>query len=138
MKNWLQKMMDRFARFMYGRYGTDELTLAMLVGSMVLTLLSALPFMDILSLASTVVLVLGLYRCFSKNIEKRRSEYFAYMRLKQRLVSEAKLWKMRWQGRKECHYFKCKHCKTVYRVPRGRGKIEATCPKCHNKEIRHS
>ena len=138
MKNWLQKMAERFARFMYGRYGTDELTLALLVLSMVLSVISVFPWMDILSLVSTVVLVLGLCRCFSKNIEKRRSEYFAYLRFKQKAVNELKFWKMRWRDRKTCHYFKCRSCKTIYRVPKGRGKIEATCPKCKRKEIRYS
>lgn len=138
MKKWFQKMAEAFARFMYGRYGTDELTLAMLVFAMVLSLLSAMFQAGFLSLLSTVVLVLGIMRCFSKKCEKRRSEYFKYMEYRQRAANEMKFVKMRWRDRKVCHYFKCKNCKTVYRVPKGRGKIEATCPKCKNKEIRHS
>ena len=138
MRNWLQKLRDSFIRFMYGRYGTDELSMALLVLAMVLSILSAFPWMDLLSLLSTALLIWSLFRCFSKNIEKRRREYFKYMEYKQKALNELKFWKMRWRDRKVCHYFKCKSCKTVYRVPRGRGKIEATCPKCKRKEIRYS
>lgn len=138
MQNWLRKIAGRLARFMYGRYGTDELSLCMLVVGMILSFLSVLPWMDILSLFSMVILVLAMFRCFSKNIEKRRSEYFTYMRFKQKVVNECRFWRMRWRDRKTCHYFKCKGCKTVYRVPKGRGKIEVTCPKCRRTEIRYS
>ena len=31
---------------------------------------------------------------------------------------------------KEHKYFTCPNCKTVCRVPRGKGKIVITCPKC--------
>ena len=31
---------------------------------------------------------------------------------------------------KEHKYFTCPNCRTVCRVPRGKGKIIITCPKC--------
>ena len=36
---------------------------------------------------------------------------------------------------KDHKYFTCKNCSAVCRVPRGRGKIVITCPKC-GSEIR--
>ena len=138
MKKWMQKLMDSYARFMYGRYGTDELSLVLLVAAMVCSVISVFQNMGIVSILSTGLIIWGLFRCFSKNIEKRRKEYFAYMRFKQQAINEFKFWQMRWRDRKTCHYFKCGGCKTVYRVPKGRGKIEVTWPKCKRKEIRHS
>ena len=35
-------------------------------------------------------------------------------------------------------YYKCPTCKQVVRVPKGRGKIEINCPKCHTKFIKRT
>ena len=138
MKNWFQKMAEAMSRFMYGRYGTDELSMVMLMVSILFSFLSVIPNFRIGSLLSMVLLCLALYRSFSKNIEKRRREYFAYMRYKQKVIGEGRYWMRKWRERKVCRYFKCRQCKTVYRVPKGKGKIEVTCPKYKNKEIRYS
>ena len=69
------------------------------------------------------------FRMFSKNLYKRREENSKFLQ---------KTWKMRNQisGAKARHadkdhkYFTCKQCKTVCRVPVGKGKIIITCPKC--------
>ena len=34
---------------------------------------------------------------------------------------------------KEHKYFTCRNCKTICRVPMGKGKVEITCPKCGAK-----
>ena len=39
---------------------------------------------------------------------------------------------------KEHKYFVCKSCKTICRVPAGKGKVEITCPKCGGKIIAKS
>ena len=41
-------------------------------------------------------------------------------------------------NRKTHLYFKCNNCKANLRVPKGKGKIEVTCPKCKFKMIKHS
>ena len=58
------------SRFMYGRYGTDELSMVMLMVSILFSFLSVIPNFRIGSLLSMVLLCLALYRSFSKNIEK--------------------------------------------------------------------
>ena len=39
---------------------------------------------------------------------------------------------------KEHRYFTCKQCKTICRVPVGKGKIIITCPKCGHQFIKKS
>ena len=34
---------------------------------------------------------------------------------------------------KEHRYFKCPNCGQMLSVPKGKGKIRVTCPKCHAK-----
>lgn len=38
-----------------------------------------------------------------------------------------------WANRKTTKYFKCKNCGQMLSVPKGKGKIRVTCPKCHTK-----
>ena len=40
--------------------------------------------------------------------------------------------------RKTYRYFSCPHCRQQVRVPKGRGKISITCPKCGTQFIKKS
>ena len=42
---------------------------------------------------------------------------------------------MRFEMRKEYRIFRCKGCGRNIRVPRGKGKLEITCPLCGRKVI---
>jgi len=39
---------------------------------------------------------------------------------------------------REHRYFDCPKCRQMVRVPRGKGKISITCPKCREKFVRKS
>lgn len=124
---------------MYGRNGPDQLNLALLAGYTVLLLLqvflnrfsAARMVLDILTLLLAAVI---LYRIFSRNLDKRRAENARFLNwwypVKNRLSI---LWQR--SKDKEHRYFVCKNCKTVCRVPAGKGKVEITCPKCGGKII---
>ena len=64
---------ERLQRFLYGRYGTDTLNLALLVLGLVLTLLGGLFFWP-LSLLAYVLYIYALFRTFSRNIPARQRE----------------------------------------------------------------
>ena len=74
-------------------------------------------------------MVLIFFHMFSKKLYKRQGENTKYLNW---------IWGMknRSQGAKARHadkdhkYFTCKQCKTICRVPVGKGKIIITCPKC--------
>ena len=44
----------------------------------------------------------------------------------------------RWAQRSTYRFFKCPQCKQTVRVPKGRGKICITCPKCKTEFIKKS
>ncbi len=129
-------MRERFARFMAGRNGNDQLNRFLLIIVLVLLVLAAIfgrgalsGLLNILVLAS---LGLCYFRMFSRDLYRRRSENERYLREKQKLASSARVWKERWVQRKEYKFFVCPSCKAVMRVPRGRGKIRIVCHKCGN------
>ena len=134
--SFFQKLGNAFSRFMYGRNGSDQLGWASIV--LLLVLNTANLFMrsgsetvhTILSTASLLLMVWILFRMFSRNLPKRRKENAWFLRkIYNPLRSGSRNRRMRSMD-KEHKYFTCPNCRTVCRVPRGKGKIIITCPKC--------
>lgn len=126
-------MRQRFAKFMYGRYGADEFSRFLSVGSLAPILISAfLPGIarTLLILLTLFMMVFAYVRMFSKNFEKRRAENATYLRQKQRFTGWFSLRREMWQQRREFRFFKCPSCRAVMRVPKGKGKIRIVCKKC--------
>ena len=134
---FFQQMGNALVRFMYGRNGMDQLNRALLWGYLgicvarvaALMLLHSGTVDQVLDLLQWVALVALLFRTFSRNLPRRRAE-------NQKFVSWWWGVKNRSSGARARHadkdhkYFVCKNCKTICRVPVGKGKIIITCPKC--------
>lgn len=139
MRQFLYRVSSALARFMYGHNGTDQLNMALLCAYLAALVLAALlgrisPVRVLLEAVTVALAVLVLFRTFSRNLSKRRAEnerFLAWWRpVKQRITGA------RQRRRDKDHkYFTCKNCKTICRVPTGKGKIEITCPKCGGKII---
>lgn len=130
MKGWLQ-------RFMSGRYGFDRFSGFLSVCSLVLVVLGAI-FSPVLYWLGLILLAYCYFRILSRNIQKRYHENLKYLELEGKVTSWFSTKKIRFQQRKEYHYYRCPHCGQQLRVPRGRGKISITCPKCGTQFIKKS
>ena len=136
MRGFFQRLSNTIQYFMQGRYGIDELGTVLLIAGFGLSFLSFIDVLAILSIPSFIIIVWAYVRCFSKKFDKRRRELLAYLRIKKKVSDRISLLKRISSERKTHRYFKCKACKTRLRVPRGKGKIEITCPKCRTKIIK--
>ncbi len=134
-QSWLQKILT-------GRNGPDELArLYSITGCVVLVLSLLVPqgvWRSVLSVVGAAIIVLSYFRIFSRNVYKRRGENQHYVQWRSALQRRFRQWKLRCSQRKEHRFFRCEKCRTMTRVPRGRGKIEITCPKCGHHFIRRS
>lgn len=137
------RISDRIKQFLVGRYGGDGLN----------TVLSAVSFVSFLAgmiIASAAggsaagvilgwvfyivaigLLALVMFRTFSKNLTARRAEYEWY---RSHITAPIAKWRSERKTRKaqaatHC-FFKCPGCRQTVRVPKGKGKIKITCPKC--------
>ena len=128
-------MRQKFAQFMSGRNGNDQLNLFILIADVVLLLLAGM-FADSLGkfLYPLVILLMGYayFRMLSRNLYKRSEENGKYLRLRYKLMAEFRIRWERWVQRKDYKFFTCPSCKTTLRVPRGHGKIKIVCRKCGN------
>ena len=129
MKNFLRDLEYKAARFMYGRYGADELSRACLIAAGLMLIASVLLKLPILNLIGLVLLIWTEFRMYSKNIAKRRAERQAYLNLKYRTQRPFRVMKLN-RTEKEYKHFACPQCGRIVRVPKGHGRITVTCRQC--------
>lgn len=119
---WLRRMM-------YGRYGVDQLSLALLGVYFALYVLSLLFRGGLLPLLSYLCLLLAFYRTFSRQLDRRRAENCRFLEAVEPLVRRYNVHKCRHRDRDHA-YFKCPNCGQQLRVPKGKGKVSITCRSC--------
>jgi len=125
-------MRDKFYRFMAGRYGTDQLSRFLSYAALALIIINFIVKSSILWYGAVILLVIQYYRTFSRQIEKRRRENAWYLRKTYAITNGFKNWRERQRQRRDYVFFRCPACKSMLRVPRGKGKIRVTCRKCGN------
>ena len=133
MRNWFKKCKYKMASFMYGRYGNDALTSFLLILGLILMIISWIPRLWWVYFLAAAVLIWSLTRSFSRKFDKRRRELDRYLKIKKPIVNFFKLSRNKWRDRKTHVYFKCKKCKAVLRVPRGKGSIVVICTRCKDR-----
>ena len=114
--------------FMAGRYGTDRLNMVILCAGLFCSLLSvwisAVPLNLIFWALSYGLMIWAIFRTLSRNTYKRYQENRKFLQIFTRLKD------------RQNRYFDCPKCRQLVRVPRGKGKISITCPRCKEKFIR--
>ena len=116
-------------RFMYGRYGNDQLNLFLIGAYLLLYLLYAFTRFVPLYWLSLVLLFVALFRLLSRNHPRRREENTKFMRAAGPILQWLRLQRTIHKD-KEHRYFKCPNCGQQLRVPRGKGRITVTCRGC--------
>lgn len=135
--SFLQRIGNALSRFMYGRNGVDQLGMCMLWVLIAVNVAGA--FLShgivgaILNVLSTVIAICTLFRFFSRNLYRRRAENAVFLN-KVWYPVRRRFTGARDQARDKDHrYFTCDRCRAVCRVPKGKGNIIITCPRCGNQ-----
>lgn len=121
-------MKQKLQKFMQGRYGMDPLGNTLYIGAIIVYLVGCLFQSGLLSTLGLMVMIYQIYRMLSRQCMVRSEENRKYQVYQ-------KLWKLRWQCRKEYKIFLCKSCGRYVRVPKGLGKIEVRCTVCGYREV---
>ena len=132
LRGWFRqftaKLSSGLRSFMAGRYGTDRLNMVILTAGFVISLLSMFSTSPVLTLVFFVMsyglMIWAICRTLSRNTYKRYQENRKFLQFFDRLKD------------RQHRYYDCPKCRQVVRVPRGKGKIAITCPKCREKFIR--
>lgn len=130
---------SKIARFMYGRYGFDQLGRFLMGAGLVMAVLcmflrflpTHIPYY-VCSFLNTFFYVFAFYRILSKNTLKRTIENDSYLRLRSKVLPmiDEKTKSIR---DREYIYKKCPKCSAKLRLKRIRGKHTTKCPRCSQK-----
>lgn len=128
LRNFFQKTAALLRRFMEGRYGNDRLNMTILMAGFVVCIISMFidaPLINLALVAVSYAMVFwAVFRTLSRNTYRRYQENRKYLQLIDRLKD------------RQNRYFDCPKCRQTVRVPRGKGKIAITCPKCKEKFVK--
>ena len=127
-RQFMAQLSASVQRFMVGRYGTDRLNMTILGVGLAACLIS--PFFKnvsinlLLTALSYGLMIWAICRSLSRNTYKRYQENRKFLQFFDRVKD------------RDHRYFDCPKCRQVVRVPRGKGKIAITCPKCREKFVK--
>lgn len=123
-------MRERMARFMQGRYGNDQLNNFLLGLSLALIIIDLFARTHVMYFLGILCLVWSYVRMFSRRIGKRSAENRWYLSRTQGIRNFFAKKKRLRAMKKAYHLCKCPSCRQQIRVPKGKGQLEVTCPKC--------
>ena len=130
IRQFLARLSASMQRFMAGRYGTDKLNLAILGVALAICLITGFVKVAVANLLLTAVsyglMIWAICRSFSRNTYKRYQENRKFLQFFDRIKD------------RDHRYYDCPRCRQNVRVPRGKGKIAITCPRCKEKFVRKS
>lgn len=129
-------MNNFLSNLMRGRYGFDQLSQWLIGFDIILMVIGIFINNPYLSLVSYIPLVIVLVRCFSRNIAARARENAKFVQAIRPLTDWFRKKINRLKGQKTHRYYYCPKCRQTVRVPKGKGKICITCPKCHEEFIK--
>ena len=128
IRQFLFKLFAGFRRFMAGRYGTDKLNMTILVTALVVCIISGFLRFPLVNLVLTAVsyglMIWAICRSLSRDTYKRYQENRKYLQFLDRIRD------------RDHRYYCCPRCRQSVRVPKGKGKIAITCPRCKEKFIK--
>lgn len=127
---------NRFYQWMIGRYGMDQLGMALAGCYFILAIIGSFVHLWVLNGISYVPLVLCIFRVTSKAQNKRYYENQKFLSFIRPFQERFQVTKRRFNERSTHRFYRCKSCGQVIRVPKGRGKLAITCPKCKYEFIK--
>ena len=128
IRQFFAKLSAGMQKFMAGRYGTDRLNMVILVAALIVCIISGfvqVPAVNlILTAVSYALMIWAIFRSFSRNTYQRYQENRKFNQFFDRLKD------------RDHRYFDCPKCRQPVRVPKGKGKIAITCPRCKEKFVK--
>lgn len=127
------RKMNRFKKFMNGRYGIDDLYYANFYLYIALMLINIIVKSQLINIICFILIIIMLLRFFSKSTTKRKKENEKFLDIKSKIIEPFKTLKRNYKS--DYIYKKCPRCKTTLKLPLPLqiGIKHAKCPKCQKR-----
>ncbi len=132
---------DRLYRMMMGRNGVDQLSRFCLYISLGLVIVTWITHQGFVYLLAMAFLGYSYFRIMSRNISQRYLENQRFLQIYDRIAPAFRGVRQRVQSlftKSPYRIYTCPNCKQKVRVPRGRGRIEISCPRCRSTFIKRT
>jgi predicted SprT family Zn-dependent metalloprotease len=126
----MNKFKQKVYQFMQGRYGMDTLGNFLLWTGMILLILNIFIGNVVLELLVWAMIIYTYFRILSRNYAKRNAENTWFLEHTQGLREKWHRFVAHARIRKTHHIYTCPGCGQKIKVPKGKGRIAITCPKC--------
>ena len=124
--DWQRKV----AEWLRGRQGPDDLAVFCVNLAIVVLLVNAFLRTSWLGWAALLLVAYSVFRIQSKNLGARARENEAFLKA----LGPARPWlqnpRAAWGELRTYKHVRCGSCRQRVRVPRGKGRLRVTCPKC--------
>ena len=138
----MNKLKEKLARFMYGRYGSDRLNIFMVIILLVCAVINLFVrtgyFSVLLTSWEFLLLILIYFRMFSRNVSKRYAENQKYLELENKVKRFFGKQKYIQEQRKDFHIYSCPQGRQKIPIPKEKGKMSIHCPKCGAEFVKKS
>lgn len=123
-------MFGRLRNFMQGRYGSDQLNMALVMAVLLLSLINVFAHSLVIFILEMLIMAFAVYRMLSRRIQTRLRENKAFLSGWGKVKQFFTRLKTRRKDRKTHVYMKCPACKAQLRLKRVKGEHGVKCPKC--------
>lgn len=124
---------SKLSDWMRGRNGVDEIVTLTLWIALVVIVINIFARNMVISLIAVALMVYAWFRMSSKDIARRADENQHFLTVVGPLGAWLRDPGKAWKEMRTYKHFQCPNCGQKVRVPRGKGKVRVTCPKCHTK-----
>lgn len=130
---WMENVQRKMVEWTRGRHGADELSNAVTNVAVLLVVVDLFARTSFLSLLALLMLAYAWFRISSKNITARSRENNAVMKAAGPVVGFIANPAAAVREHKAYKHLACPSCGQRVRIPRGKGKVRVTCPKCKTR-----
>ncbi|HJB49156.1 MAG TPA: hypothetical protein IAA40_07135 [Candidatus Olsenella excrementigallinarum] len=131
--DWQRRLME----WLRGRQGPDDLAVFSVNLAIVIVLVNVFARTGWLGWVGLALVAYAMFRIQSRNLGARARENEAFLRA----LGPARPWvqnpRAAWAELRAYKHVRCSSCRQRVRVPRGKGRLRVTCPRCKTKfEVR--
>ena len=109
---FFDKVRASFARFMSGRYGADQLSMALVIAALVISIVGSFTGARMMTMVISDALLIGaFFRMFSKDRYRRAHENEVYLSKTEGVRRGFTEWVNRLKNGKKYRYFTCPKCR---------------------------
>lgn len=131
--DWQRRLME----WLRGRQGPDDLAVFSVNLAIVIVLVNVFARTGWLGWVGLALVAYAMFRIQSRNLGARARENEAFLRA----LGPARPWvqnpRAAWAELRAYKHVRCSSCQQRVRVPRGKGRLRVTCPRCKTKfEVR--